>query len=71
MNPWRHDELIEQLRLDSKPFPFPEDGQDGRMLQVLSTGGSGNLSIFTTKLVYFIFDLLWPPGTLRIFGELV
>jgi hypothetical protein len=26
------------------------------------TGGSGNLSIFTIKLVYFIFDLPWPPG---------
>jgi hypothetical protein len=27
----------------------------------LMPGGSGNLSIFTIKLVYFIFDLPWSP----------
>jgi hypothetical protein len=32
-------------------------------VEVLNTGGSGNLSIFTIKLVYFIFDLPWPPGS--------
>jgi hypothetical protein len=71
MNPWRHDELSNSDSTQSHSRFRPEDGQDGRMLQVLSTGGSGNLYIFTIKLVYFIFDLLWPPGTLRIFGELV
>jgi hypothetical protein len=30
--------------------------------KMLDSGGSDNLSIFTIELVYFIFDLPWPPG---------
>jgi hypothetical protein len=36
-------------------------GQCATATNVSKAGGSGNLSIFTIKLVYFIFDLPWPP----------
>jgi hypothetical protein len=47
-----------------KTMAKPQNRSGSTRVDTCTTWGSGNLSIFTIKLVYF-FNLPWPPGVER------